>query len=384
MRRIQWAMLTLDATSSSFLQNNEQLPLVYRTYLSNIHFGHFATQSIAAIADLNTFKGLVLIPVLWWMWFQQDERREWRREMVLATLLSGVVALFVGRLLTHWLPFRVRPIYSAELHLHFAGSAIKDALLTSWSSFPSDHAILWMAVATRIFLLWRGIGVLAIAYTVLFICVPRATPAFTIQPICWGAALGIGITYVMTRCDPRALRDSGAGMDRTLPGPFSNAGLYSVPRTGYAVRRTAQAGERCAQHLMVAALRCGAGSVFGGGAAERVIFFGSAGVRDLLGLLAFVAFTQWCAYFMAGLSGGPALALHLVYMEVGRAAHRESINQRVSRCAGRRARRQPLGWLDAEPLYVVANAMAALLLLIPGWEYSVPSAQEERGDRSRG
>ncbi|CAH2898424.1 MAG: phosphoesterase, PA-phosphatase related [uncultured Paraburkholderia sp.] len=39
------------------------------TYLSNIHFSHFATQSIEAIADLYTFKGLVLIPVLWWMWF---------------------------------------------------------------------------------------------------------------------------------------------------------------------------------------------------------------------------------------------------------------------------------------------------------------------------
>jgi len=170
------------------------------TYLSNLHFGHFATRSIEGIADLYTFKGLVLIPMLWWMWFQQDERREWRREMVLATLLSGLVALFVGRLLTHWLPFRVRPVYSAELHLHFAGGDIKDALLTSWSSFPSDHAMLWMAVATGIFLVWRGIGVLAILYTVLFICVPRAYLGFHYPTdLLVGAAVGIGITYVMTR-----------------------------------------------------------------------------------------------------------------------------------------------------------------------------------------
>jgi membrane-associated phospholipid phosphatase len=170
------------------------------TYLSNIHFDPFAIRTIEAIADLYTFKGLVLIPVLWWMWFQQDERCKWRREMVLATLLSGLVALFVGRLLTHWLPFRVRPIYSAELHLHFAGSNIKDALLTSWSSFPSDHAMLWMAVATGTFLVWRGIGVLAILYTVLFICVPRAYLGFHYPTdLLMGAAVGIGITYVMTR-----------------------------------------------------------------------------------------------------------------------------------------------------------------------------------------
>ncbi|MFM0169395.1 phosphatase PAP2 family protein [Paraburkholderia sediminicola] len=174
--------------------------LSIETYLSNVHFGHFATRSIEDIADLYTFKGLVLIPVLWWMWFQQDERREWRREMVLATLLSGLVALFVGRLLTHWLPFRVRPVYSAELHLHFAGSDIKDALLTNWSSFPSDHAMLWMAVATGIYLVRRSIGVLAILYTVLFICIPRAYLGFHYPTdLLVGAAVGIGITYVMTR-----------------------------------------------------------------------------------------------------------------------------------------------------------------------------------------
>ncbi|MBC8750675.1 MULTISPECIES: phosphatase PAP2 family protein [Paraburkholderia] len=170
------------------------------TYLSNLHFGHFATQSIQAIADLHIFKGLVLIPVLWWMWFQQDERREWRREMVVATLLSGVVGLFVGRLLAHWLPFRVRPVYSTKLHLQFASGATKGAALTDWSSFPSDHAMLWMAVATGIFLVWRRIGVLAMLYTALFICLPRAYPGFHYPTdLLAGAAMGIVITVVMTR-----------------------------------------------------------------------------------------------------------------------------------------------------------------------------------------
>ncbi|MBC8747490.1 membrane-associated phospholipid phosphatase [Paraburkholderia sp. WC7.3g] len=170
------------------------------TYLSNIHFGHFATQSILAVTNLYTFKGLVLIPVLWWMWFKQDECREWRQEMVVATILSGLVALFTGRLLTHWLPFRERPVYSTELHLHFASGELKDAVLTGWSSFPSDHAMLWMAVATGIFLVWRRIGVLAMLYTALFICVPRAYLGFHYPTdLLVGAAVGIVITVVMTR-----------------------------------------------------------------------------------------------------------------------------------------------------------------------------------------
>jgi undecaprenyl-diphosphatase len=170
------------------------------TYLSNVHFGHFGTQTIQAVADLYTFKGLVLIPVLWWMWFQPDERRAWRREMVIATLLSGLMALFVGRAMAHWLPFRVRPCYSTELHLPFVNGATADAQLSTWSSFPSDHAMLWMAIATGIFLVWRGVGVLAFIYTVLFICLPRAYLGFHHPTdLLAGAAIGIVIAYIMTR-----------------------------------------------------------------------------------------------------------------------------------------------------------------------------------------
>ncbi|WP_368623840.1 phosphatase PAP2 family protein [Paraburkholderia sp. BR13444] len=170
------------------------------TYLSNIHFENLTTQTIEVIADLYTFKGLVLIPLLWWMWFQRGDRREWRREMVLATLLSGLLALFVGRLLTHWLPFRVRPVFSSELHLRFAGRVIGDAQLSTWSSFPSDHAMLWMAIATGIFLVWRAVGVLVLIYAVLVICVPRAYLGFHYpSDLLVGALIGAGITYLMTR-----------------------------------------------------------------------------------------------------------------------------------------------------------------------------------------
>ncbi|RZF27172.1 phosphatase PAP2 family protein [Paraburkholderia sp. UYCP14C] len=170
------------------------------TYLSTIHFSHFSTQSIQAIAGLYTCKGLVLIPVLWWMWFQQDERRAWRRELLVATLLSGIVAFFVARLLTHWLPFRARPLYNTELHLQFASSATTGAALADWSSFPSDHAMLWMAIATGIFLVERRIGVLALIYTVLFICVPRAYLGFHYpSDLLMGAVMGIAITWIMTR-----------------------------------------------------------------------------------------------------------------------------------------------------------------------------------------
>ncbi|MCX4151401.1 MULTISPECIES: phosphatase PAP2 family protein [Paraburkholderia] len=154
--------------------------------------------AIRVIADLYTFKGLVLIPILWWMWFKPSQHGEWEREMVIATIVGGLLALAIGRLLADYLPFRVRPIYNPELHLHFPSASLRD--VRTWSSFPSDHAMLWMSVATGIFLVWRRVGVLALLYTAIFICMPRVYLGLHYPTdILAGAAIGIIITYVMTR-----------------------------------------------------------------------------------------------------------------------------------------------------------------------------------------
>src|SRR5258708_15726689 len=120
--------------------------------------------AIRVIAGLYTFKGFVLIPILWWMWFKPSQRGEWEREMVIATIASGLMALAIGRLLAHYLPFRVRPIYNLELHLHFPSAGLREAVVRTWSSFPSDHAMLWMSVAAGIFSVSRRVGVLALLY----------------------------------------------------------------------------------------------------------------------------------------------------------------------------------------------------------------------------
>jgi len=171
-----------------------------QTFLTQIVLNSLLNHAIRVVAGLYTFKGFVLVPILWWIWFQPSEQREWRREMVVATIMSGLLALATGRLLAHALPFRVRPIYNPELHLQFPSADLREATLRTWSSFPSDHAMLWMSVATGIFLVWRGVGLLALLYTAIFTCLPRAYLGFHYPTdLLAGAAIGIAITYVMTR-----------------------------------------------------------------------------------------------------------------------------------------------------------------------------------------
>ena len=170
------------------------------TFLSGFNACALCNHAVQAIADMYTFKGLVLIPVLWWIWFQSSERREWRREVVIATAVSGLLALLVGRLLAHFLPFRTRPAFTAELHLHFPFVPQQESMLSAWSSFPSDHAMLWMSIAVGIFIISRRVGTLALLYVILFICLPRAYLGFHYPTdLLAGAAIGIVITYIMTR-----------------------------------------------------------------------------------------------------------------------------------------------------------------------------------------
>jgi len=172
-----------------------------QTFLTHIAFSSdLLNHAIRVIAGLYTSKGLVLIPVLWWMWFKPSQRGEWEREMVIATIASGLLSLAIGRLLAHYLPFRGRPIYNPELHLHFPSAGAPEAVMRTWSSFPSDHAMLWMSVATGIFLVWRRVGVLALLYTTIFICMPRVYLGLHYPTdVLGGAAIGIVLTYVMSR-----------------------------------------------------------------------------------------------------------------------------------------------------------------------------------------
>ncbi|PFH19098.1 MULTISPECIES: phosphatase PAP2 family protein [Burkholderia] len=169
-------------------------------FLTRITLSPLMNHAIRVIAGLYTFKGFVLIPVLCWLWFQPGPHRERQRELVVATVASGLAALAFGRLLAKVLPFRVRPIYNPDLHLHFPSEELRAATLQAWSSFPSDHAMLWMAIATGIFIITRRVGVLALLYAAVFICLPRAYLGYHYPTdLIAGAAIGIAIAWLLTR-----------------------------------------------------------------------------------------------------------------------------------------------------------------------------------------
>lgn len=154
------------------------------------------------VAEFYLFKGLVPLAILWAIWFKEGSTLSYRREMVVAIVLSALLAFAVGRLLALILPFRLRPMYSPSFVSIFPDASHASNHLRLWSSFPSDHAALWMSVAVGIFLVWRWIGVLAVLQCLLLICLPRVYVGLHYPTdVVAGALIGTAVVILMTR-DP--------------------------------------------------------------------------------------------------------------------------------------------------------------------------------------
>lgn len=124
------------------------------------------------VADSAIFKGGLFMAYFWWQWFRRDEDAVERRQTIITALAGGIIAIAIARVLQMVLPFRDRPIHNDALELTLP-IGMDAQNLDGWSSFPSDHAVLFFALAAAMWRLHRGAGLLAFLWTALVICLPR-------------------------------------------------------------------------------------------------------------------------------------------------------------------------------------------------------------------
>ncbi|HUM11867.1 MAG TPA: phosphatase PAP2 family protein [Myxococcaceae bacterium] len=149
---------------------------------------------IAVAVYADTLKTGVFAALIFFVWFGRSDPEQARdsREKLSAGLLVGLAGVALVRVLAAVLPFRDRPLVALE----FAGRfplAING--WGSWSSFPSDHALLFLALSVAILSVSRPLGLVALLDAVVFICGSRlAVGVHYPSDLLVGGAMGVGAT----------------------------------------------------------------------------------------------------------------------------------------------------------------------------------------------
>ena len=183
-------------------------------------------QFVYDVADSAILKGGVFLAVYCWMWFQAGEQREGVRRMIVASLIAAVITAAVARLMQLGLPFHPRPLHTPSLGLNVPLS-INPATLNTWSSFPSDHAVLFFALCVPIWSWSRWLGTAAFCWVLFVICLPRVYLGYHYpSDVLAGAISGIALMLVLRAA---ALRTPLPGWivrwGGLHPGPFSAVAL---------------------------------------------------------------------------------------------------------------------------------------------------------------
>ena len=149
-------------------------------------FDHF----VVSIQNNYLLKGGVLLPLVYFIWFKADQNSI-KRHYLIATLACTFPAVLVARLMAKLLPFRLRPINDATINF-LPPLGTNTNVLGGFSSFPSDHAILFFCLSTGLFFCSKKLGIFAFIYTLIFIALPRIYLGFHYPTdIIAGAAIGI-------------------------------------------------------------------------------------------------------------------------------------------------------------------------------------------------
>ena len=139
---------------------------------------HYAGRSwavdtmVGLIASNGLVKGGLLLTIFWWGWFRANQNQAYVRVHLISTYISCFMAMILARAIDLLAPFRVRPLHEQSLDF-LLPIGIEPTSLEGWSSFPSDHAVLFYALSTGTFFISKKVGLIAIVYTTLFIGLPR-------------------------------------------------------------------------------------------------------------------------------------------------------------------------------------------------------------------
>ena len=156
-------------------------------------------RAVRLVTGEPLIQGSFLFLFIWWLWFSNGGARSDDRIRAIRAAFGIVLALILARATQMLLPGRLRPINDPTLPF-VAPSGLGYERLEHWNSFPSDHAVIYSAIATVIWLRNRWLGALAFAWTLAVGSLPRLYFGLHYPTdVAGGVVLGTAVGYIAQR-----------------------------------------------------------------------------------------------------------------------------------------------------------------------------------------
>lgn len=127
-------------------------------------------KAVGMVEKNGLLKGGALMALVWYAWFRSGGEKD--RANIVSTLIASLFAMATARVLASVLPFRSRPLHDDELEFQLPHGLV-GGTLDGWSSFPSDHAVLFFTLSIGLLFVSKVMGVVAVLYTLVVIGMPR-------------------------------------------------------------------------------------------------------------------------------------------------------------------------------------------------------------------
>lgn len=189
-------------------------------YLLHVVNGVWGSWTLDGLAHLEEgselFRGGLMVLPFCWFWFAGEGKvRDDRRRVIVAALLGTFATLILARALASALPFRLRPMFETGIDYR-APSIAFPMNVENWSAFPSDTAAVFFALSVGIIHLSRRLGIAALVYSAVWICLPRIYLGIHYPTdIVAGALLGSAVSWATVAAARR-----GGVLDRFLLTPL--------------------------------------------------------------------------------------------------------------------------------------------------------------------
>ena len=157
-------------------------------------------------------KGGIFFAAYWWLWFRPGpDVLEERRKTIIAIIFGTLFAITCVHFVTAITPYRTRPMYNEALAHHYSIPIPEN--FAQWTSFPSDTAAYFCALAFGLAYLSRRYALAFAAYAAVWICLPRIYLGIHYaSDIVVGALIGIGAVWMVLKLDAQHSRPAALVM----------------------------------------------------------------------------------------------------------------------------------------------------------------------------